>query len=607
MEELIRDRVVLGIQDDSVRKRLLQEPNLTLQGCLDICRAYESSKTQTQLLQGDALVAHAVSQKHQRHWQNKGKDYGHQSGSQNNVIECKFCGLKHERVKEKCPAWGKQCSKCGKSNHFAKMCMSSYDNSSSSSNRSGMQARRSRPPFRGAQHNVRAIYEDSDDEIMVVELGENTKEENIKAVGNNNETRFQNKIMATFLIEGEPVKMQVDCGATVNVIPRKHVPLGIPIHENAKQLGLFGNKASITSVGTCKLHMMNAKNRQPCDVLFHVVNEETCVPLIGSRKAQSMNLITVQHENIASLDDSQGLDKYAKTKSEVVKKYQEAFSGLGKMPGKVHLEVDDSSPVVMPPRRVPIAVRDKLKEELNRLESLGVIDQVQKPTDWVSGLVVVQKSDGRIRVCIDPQYLNRALKREHYPLPLIEDVLPELASVKVFTKADCKEGFLQCELDDNSSLLTTFQTPWGRYKWRRLPFGVSPAPELFQKLLDQNLECLTGVYKVADDILIVGRGATLQEAHADHDANLDALMKRCIERKIVLNERKFEYKTDRVKFIGHVLTSNGLQVDEDKSEGHNGDAQTGQRREHTEIRGHGEIPCKVYYRPFPKKVSPCVD
>lgn len=71
------------------------------------------------------------------------------------------------------------------------MCMSSYDTSSSPSNRSGMQARRSRPPFRGAQHNVRAIYEDSDDEIMVVALGEN-KEENIKAVGDNTETRFQN-------------------------------------------------------------------------------------------------------------------------------------------------------------------------------------------------------------------------------------------------------------------------------------------------------------------------------------------------------------------------------------------------------------------------------
>ena len=78
--------------------------------------------------------------------------------------------------------------------------------------------------------------------------------------------------MATFLIEGKPVKMQVDSGATVNVIPRKHVPLGITIQENAKKLGLFGEKASITSIGTCNLYITNVKNRQCFEVLFHVVD-----------------------------------------------------------------------------------------------------------------------------------------------------------------------------------------------------------------------------------------------------------------------------------------------------------------------------------------------
>ncbi|PIK48458.1 hypothetical protein BSL78_14706 [Apostichopus japonicus] len=133
------------------------------------------------------------------------------------------------------------------------------------------------------------------------------------------------------------------------------------------------------------------------------------------------------------------------------------------MPGKVHLETDPAiTPVVIPPRRVPVAIKPMLKAELKRLEELNVIQKVTKPTDWVSSLVSVTKSSGKLRVCIDPQPLNKALKRGHYPLPVIEDILPQLAKVKVFSKADCKEGFLQCELDNESSYLTTFQTPWGR-------------------------------------------------------------------------------------------------------------------------------------------------
>ena len=141
-------------------------------------------------------------------------------------------------------------------------------------------------------------------------------------------------------------------------------------------------------------------------------------------------------------------------------------------------------------------------------------------------------------------HLNKALKRGHYPLPQLDDVLPCMSQAKVFTKADCKEGFLQIELDDESSLLMTFQTPWGRYRWTRMPFGISPAPEIFQQFLDQNLEGLTGVHKIADDIIITGSGANLQEAHRDHDKNLHAFLQRCDERRIRLNEEKFAYKCE---------------------------------------------------------------
>jgi len=159
---------------------------------------------------------------------------------------------------------------------------------------------------------------------------------------------------------------------------------------------------------------------------------------------------------------------------------------------------------------------------------------------------VVEKPNGKLRVCIDPVHLNQALKRSHYPLPVIEDVLPDLADVKFFSKADLKDGFLHVELDDESTLLTTFQTPWGRYCWKRMAFGISPAPELFQQKLDQNLEGLSGVHRIFDDLLITGKGATMSEASFDHDKNLRSLLKDAkkgtlssIERSLSSNAPKF--------------------------------------------------------------------
>ena len=130
----------------------------------------------------------------------------------------------------------------------------------------------------------------------------------------------------------------------------------------------------------------------------------------------------------------------------------------------------------------------------------------------MSSLVVTQKSNGKVRVCIDPQRLNQALKQRHYPLSVIQDILPELSKGKVFTKADLKDGFLQIQLDEESSRLTTFQTPWGRYRWLRMPYEISPAPECSQQHLNQYLEGVKGVYKIADGLLITGQGDTDVEA-----------------------------------------------------------------------------------------------
>ena len=252
--------------------------------------------------------------------------------------------------------------------------------------------------------------------------------------------------------------------------------------KNRITLRLY-SQALLPINGICKLKVVNPKKQTEYTVTFVVVKGDY-VPLLGANAAQKIGLLTVNYANIFNENvDNVSSNSFASNSrhqqaqptvlsttaetplsiADIENRFEDVFEGLVHMPGKLHLDVDESQiPAVMPPRRVPIALKAKLKAELERLENLHVIQKVTSPTDWVSNLVIAEKPNGKLRVCIDPQHLNKALKRSHYPLPLIEDVLPELKGVKVFSKIDLKEGYLQIELDGVSSMLTTFQTPWAR-------------------------------------------------------------------------------------------------------------------------------------------------
>ena len=205
-----------------------------------------------------------------------------------------------------------------------------------------------------------------------------------------------------------------------------------------------------------------------------------------------------------------------------------------------------------------MSVRENFKEELKRLESIKVIAPVDQPTEWVSQIVVAVKKSGELRVCIDPKPLNAALKREHYQIPVVDDLLPDQTDAGVFTKVDLASAFCHLELDEESSLLTTFATPYRRYRWLRLPFDLSVSSEIFQKHLHQELHGLPGVKCIADEVLIHGTN------EADHNSNLERFMSRCQKKGIKLNSQNIELKAKEVSFHGHLLTTEGLKPDPEK-------------------------------------------
>ncbi|KAL6471877.1 hypothetical protein MHYP_G00205270 [Metynnis hypsauchen] len=300
-----------------------------------------------------------------------------------------------------------------------------------------------------------------------------------------------------------------------------------------------------------------------------VVQESSSVPLLGNKAVQAMDLVRIQRENILAIDDIvtvAGDDKEPWDMSHIQREYYDVFEGDGCLEGTYHIEVDPSiRPVQLPKHRVPVSLMTPLKEELRNLQERRIIAPVEKSTEWISSMVVVKKTSGKLRICVDPRPLNSALKRQHFPLPTIDEVLPDLTKARVFTVCDVKNGFWHVQLTDESSYLTTFATSFGRYRWLRMPMGISPAPEVFQHRLTQALDGLPGVRTIADDILIIVEGENEEGSVRDHDVKLRKLLDRCRKRNIKLNAEKFKLRQSEVPYIGHRLTSEGLKIDPEKS------------------------------------------
>ena len=193
-------------------------------------------------------------------------------------------------------------------------------------------------------------------------------------------------------------------------------------------------------------------------------------------------IVDLDQENIirGNIADNFGLLKRVSTVveqesyEEPSRDYPDLVKTTGTLPGEYTIKIEKNAQgVVHPARRLPAALKDKAIEKLKEMEENEYIMPVKEPTEWVSSMVVSSRNN-KIRICIDPKDLNAVIKRERYPMRTIDDVISEIPDAKVFCKLDAKAGFLQIKLvDKQSPYLTTFNTPIGRYRWLRLPFGIN--------------------------------------------------------------------------------------------------------------------------------------
>ena len=180
---------------------------------------------------------------------------------------------------------------------------------------------------------------------------------------------------------------------------------------------------------------------------------------------------------------------------------------------------------------------------------------VNKNSRWK---VVVPKSNGQVRICVDLTKLNESVCRERHLLPCVEQILAQLEGAKVFSKLDANSGFWQIELTPESAKLTTFISPFGRFCFNCLPFGITSASEHFQKSMSSILAGFDRVVCLIHDILVFGR------SQSEHDNRLQYTLERIQNSGVTLNYEKYVLSQNSVKFLGQIVDQNGIKPDLEK-------------------------------------------
>ena len=223
---------------------------------------------------------------------------------------------------------------------------------------------------------------------------------------------------------------------------------------------------------------------------------------------------------------------------------------------------ENAQPIFCKARPVPYAVKESVENEFSEMEKRGIMYKV--PTrEWSTPLVVIPKPDKSVRICGDYKVtVNREISEERYPIPSTEDLFATLAGGKKFTKLDLSQAYTQLEVDEKSQELLTVNTHMGLFRYRRLAYGVSSSPAIFQSVhvMDKILLGIPYVVCRIDDILITG---------SDDQSHLESLrevLKRLSEHNIKLKKEKCSFMEERVVYMGHMVDENGIHATEDKIE-----------------------------------------
>ncbi|KPJ18498.1 Transposon Ty3-I Gag-Pol polyprotein [Papilio machaon] len=338
------------------------------------------------------------------------------------------------------------------------------------------------------------------------------------------------------------VKFLVDTGADVVAIPKKLLDNGCKIFTCSETIR--GPDGSPLDVEGFIWIQLSYKDRIYKGKAFIINNLQ--IPILGKPAISKMNILRLC--NLAEVCNSD---------IDIEKEFPNIFNNLGVFQDTFTIKlISNPVPYVQSsPRVVPLPLLDKVKEELSRLVSLGVIVPVEEPTMFVSPIVVVPKGENGVRICGDYTQVNKNIIRPIFPIHKVENTLGRLKGAKLFSKIDATSGFFQIKLCEESRKLTTILTPFGRYMYNRLPMGLNCAPEYFSMKFSNLFHDLEGVVIHVDDILLYSKD------RESHIKLLREVLKRLSKEGLTINKEKCKFLVEEVTYLGHVINSKGISVD----------------------------------------------
>ena len=538
LDQALRDIFVIGLNDRQAQQRLLSDKEKkTMADAFEVALSYERAHQHVDTLQGDSKV--------------KKVEYKKGEYKRRSFKECFRCGRNNHRADD-CYFQKTKCYICEQVGHIQSKCPKNTGKREGSTRQS---ARHHKHKYGKKKSSEVKKVAESDTESLTssYESGRDSDCEGASALkyvrgvtGRNSEIKVQIKINEV------PVRMELDTGAAVSLMPEQMKNELLPKTKlktsDITLRTVTGEKVKV--LGKCKVQVTyegQVKEKMPLYIV------EAKGPALFGR--DWLSKIKLDWEKIVAVKKIETVkDNELK---QVLLRYDRVFGKtLGKIQGvQATLQLKEkASPKFFKARPVPFAVKKGIETELHRLENEGVIERIQY-SDWAAPIVPVKKPSGEIRICGDYKVtVNQALQVPQHPIPRAEELFQALNGGEKFTKLDLSQAYQQVELDPESKKYVSINTHLGLYAYRRLPYGISSAPAIFQAVMDKILQGLNvGCY--LDDIVITGRN------DKEHLQNLEKVLARLQEANVRLRQDKCVFMAPSITYLGFTINHEGVRMD----------------------------------------------
>jgi len=518
LADMLRDRLVCGIDDRKIQARLLADGNLDFKKVEATALAMEAAARDTQDLQqaGEQRGNH-VNRITERRGEEGSEDTQRRRFA--SLRQCFRCGGQH--MTPDCRFSRSTCYVCKKVGHLARMCRNKSDKNSK-------------------MYKIENGASDDSEECGVEEYAMYT-------VSKSREPPVVvhprlNKVM---------VPMEIDTGAAVSVLSKK------TYEKSWKEKSKPVLKVSEVVLRTYSGDVLKVLGEVEVEVEYG--NQLETLPLVVV-DGDGPNLLGRTWLRKIKLDWG-AVYSCSTDCDSVIRKFDKVFKdelGLIKSTNAVLYVDKEASPRFFKARPLPYALKEKVELELEQLVKDGVIEPVQF-SEWAAPIVPIVKVDNSIRICGDYKLtVNRVCKVDSYPIPKIEDLLANLAGGKTFSKLDLSHAYSQLPLDEESKKFVTINTHKGLFQYNRLPYGVSSAPGIFQRVMENLLQGIPHVVVYLDDILVTGK------TDKEHLSKLTEILKRMDEAGVRLKLKKCVFQAPEVTYLGHKINAEGLHPTDEK-------------------------------------------